>query len=90
MSKLGATYDEDRDGDRIRRQRGRVWAAMHRAGWRTLYWIGEQTGDPVQSVSARLRDFRKEAFGGHVVKRRRTGAPGEWEYLMIARQRAAR
>jgi hypothetical protein len=40
------------------------------------------TGFPEASISARLRDFRKEQFGKHVVERRRR-SQGQWEYRLI-------
>ena len=36
---------------------------------RTLAEISAATGDPQASVSARLRDLRKEKFGGYIVTR---------------------
>lgn len=37
------------------------------------------------SISARLRDLRKEKFGGQTVLRRRRGDPhnGLWEYVLV-------
>jgi hypothetical protein len=52
-------------------QRQRVWDATNHGLWLSLDNISTVTGDPVQSVSARLRDFRKEKFGGHTVERRK-------------------
>lgn len=75
----GATYDEERDGDRLRKQLGRVRRLMSDGNWRTLDQIAAHTGDPPASVSARLRDFRKGKFGGHTVHRRYDGA-GLWSY----------
>ena len=48
-----------------------VFDAMRDGQWRTLEAISMSTGAPQASVSARLRDFRKEKFGGHHVERRR-------------------
>ena len=60
-------------------QRARVFAAMHKGTWRTLAEIARMTGDPTQSVSARLRDLRSR---GLTVEKRRhdSGVRGLWEY----------
>lgn len=86
-------FDQDRDGDtydrkadrwRLNKQHVRIYMVMRDADWYTLMYLSMQTGDPEASISARLRDFRKERFGGHVVERRRvTGADGWWEYRLI-------
>jgi hypothetical protein len=81
----GATYEADLDHDRLRAQLDRVWKVMKDGAWRTLFEIASLTGDPPQSISARLRDFRKARFGSHTVNRRRVGAPerGLFEYQLI-------
>lgn len=56
---------------RIGRQRSEVWAAMYGGEWLTLAELEERTGFPQASISARIRDFRKPKFGGHIVERRR-------------------
>lgn len=58
---------------RMKAQRERVAQVMADGEWHSLAGIAEDTGDPEASVSARLRDFRKERFGGHTVERRRLG-----------------
>ena len=87
--------DGDRDGDtfadddreRLNRQARRVYRVMLDNRWHTLGEIGELTGDPEQSVSARLRDLRKARFGAHEIERRRVvGIPGLWEYRMTGRR----
>jgi hypothetical protein len=77
----GSTFDEDRDGDRLRRQFNDVWALMHDGHWRTLKQISKETKHPEPSVSARLRDFRKTKFGGHIVTLRYV-RKGLWEYKL--------
>jgi hypothetical protein len=78
----GDTYNEERDGDRLRKQLRRVRRVMADEHWRTLDQIAAQTGDPPQSVSARLRDFRKDKFGAHTVERHWEG-DGLWSYRVI-------
>ena len=71
MSFGGDTFDEGRDGARLRRQLKAVWAVMHDGQWRTLHQLSREVDAPEASVSARLRDFRKKKFGGYVVERQR-------------------
>ena len=87
----GSTYEASLDRDRLARQLVRVKALMIGDGrWRTLDEIGAVTGDPPASVSARLRDLRKERFGAYVVERRRRGEPGRgvFEYRVRVGVRA--
>ena len=80
----GETFEEDIDGDRIRRQLARVWALMVDSQWRTLDEISRITGDPPASISARLRDFRKAKHGGHTVLRQRVQPySGLYEYRLL-------
>ena len=87
----GETYEPEHDQDRLRRQLHRVRTAMQDGEWRTLYEIEAITGDSVQSISARLRDFRKERFGSHTVNRRRRGPEkrGLFEYQLILHREAS-
>ena len=71
MSFGGRTFDEEEDGDRLRRQLAKVWALMVDRQWRTLKEISREVKAPEASVSARLRDFRKAKFGAHTVERQR-------------------
>jgi hypothetical protein len=47
----------------------RVWNALQDGTPRTLKEISDATHDPQASVSARIRDLRKEHFGGHTINR---------------------
>lgn len=78
----GATYQHERDGQRLAAQHERVKALMKDGRWRTLAMIALETRDPEASVSARLRDLRKERFGSHGVERRHV-ADGLFEYRLI-------
>lgn len=80
----GETYNADVDGARLFRQLSRVRTFMRSGEWRTLAEISAAVGSPEASVSARLRDLRKEKFGGYLVERRRRGlaARGLWEYRL--------
>lgn len=68
----GETYDPEQDAARLGKQLLAVRDLMLDGIWRTLAEIERETGYPQASVSARLRDLRKEKFGGYVVKRRRS------------------
>lgn len=77
----GATFDQQADGERLAVQLGRVQTLMEDGVWRTLAEVAALVGSPEASVSARLRDLRKERFGGwHVERRRRADAGGLHEY----------
>lgn len=75
---------EPRDQARLAFQSGIVFGLMKDGEWRTLADIAESTGFPEASISARLRDFRKERFGGHLVHRRRR-SPGQFEYRLVVK-----
>jgi len=81
----GITYEAKHDRSRLAAQSSRVFTLMSDGAWRTLGEIAEATGDPQQSVSARLRDFRKARWGGHVVERRARGkrSEGLFEYRLV-------
>lgn len=81
----GETFAPEHDADRLGRQMAAVKALMADGVWRTLAEIALETGAPEASVSARLRDFRKDKFGSLVIERRRRGDPsrGLWEYRMV-------
>ena len=81
----GQTYNPEHDGARLGTQLERVKGLMSDTLWRTLSEIRSQTGGSEAGISARLRDLRKEKFGGHTVLRRRRGAPsqGLWEYRLV-------
>jgi len=83
----GVTFEPDFDRDRLKKQLRRTYNVMKDGQWRTLIEIAQETGDQTQSISARLRDFRKAKFGGHEVNRRRRGEPkdGIFEYQLIVR-----
>lgn len=65
----GFTYIAERDSSRLGAQMCAVLSLMSDGIWRTLADIASQTNAPESSVSARLRDLRKERFGGHTVNR---------------------
>lgn len=78
----GSTYRAHRDYERLGAQARRVWDAMSDGEWHTLADLAARTGDPEASISARLRDFRKNQWGGHEVEHRNLGA-GTWTYRLL-------
>lgn len=83
----GSTFDSVFDADRLNKQSRVVYAAVEDGQWRTLAQIALLTGAPEASVSARLRDFRKEKFGGITVERRRVeNVRGLHEYRVLTNQ----
>ena len=84
----GDTYEAELDHDRLTRQIDRIRSVMLDGKWRTLYEIAAATSDPEQSISARLRDFRKLKFGSWTVERQRRGEPkeGVFEYRLLPSQ----
>lgn len=78
----GDTFDPEHDGPRLTGLLLRVATHMADGKWRTLPEIHAAIGGTEASVSARLRDLRKDRFGGHSVERRRVGDPkdGLWQY----------
>ena len=78
----GAGYNHERDQDRLTLQKERVFDFMKSGEWRTLRQIAEATNAPEASVSAQLRNFRKERFGAHTVDRRHI-KNGLFEYSLI-------
>ncbi len=67
----GATYVPALDGQRLGRQQQNVLNIMRDGKWRTLREIADAAGASEASVSARLRDFRKERHGHQTVERQR-------------------
>jgi hypothetical protein len=80
----GQTYDPEVDRERLGRQLASVRDEMLRASaWLTLQQIAIRVNEPPASVSARLRDLRKEKFGGFAVLRCRRGDDDAWRYAVF-------
>tara|TARA_R110000765_G_C18527876_1_gene559144 strand:- start:126 stop:434 length:309 start_codon:yes stop_codon:yes gene_type:complete len=80
----GNTYNRDKDQHRLTGQYLKVFNLMKDARWRTLRTVADLIDAPEASVSARLRDFRKEKFGSHIVERDRNDQ-GLFFYRLIVR-----
>lgn len=83
----GETFDAPRDEVRLFRQLHSVHDLMLDGQWRTLERISDETGEPVASVSARLRDLRKPKFGGYRVDREYMSR-GVWRYRVVIEKAA--
>ena len=82
----GETYEEELDHDRLSTQLQAVKNLMSDGEWRTLDEIAFIVTGSIASISARLRDLRKEKFGAHTVERRRVDSAesaGLFEYRLI-------
>jgi len=66
----GADYVPERDEARLTQQLLRIWELMGDTKWRTLREIATATQDPESSVSAQLRNLRKEQYGRHLINRK--------------------
>ena len=80
----GETYNPGKDRVRLSSQMMRVFDVVKSGQWLTLAEISAQADAPEASVSARLRDLRKDTFGGHDVQRERVGGTGgTFKYRLI-------
>lgn len=86
----GDTYEPSVDRERLGDQARAVYDVMIDGEWRTLFELvnacaSRRVRASESSVSARLRDFRKEKFGGHIVNRRRrqSARSGTFEYQLL-------
>ena len=82
----GDEFDPKFDGKRLAGQILRVFDVVSDGRWRTLDELARETGDPHASVSAQLRNLRKQDFGSHTIIKRHRGdrANGLWEYSYVA------
>lgn len=65
----GADYVHELDGKRLAKNHLKLKNLMQDQRFRTLSEISAITNIPEASVSAGLRDFRKERFGSHIVNK---------------------
>lgn len=69
------------DVSRLSHQRQAVWDCISDGKWWSLEGLETATGYPQASISARLRDFRKEKFGEHNIEREYMGG-GLYHYRL--------
>ena len=80
----GSDYKAEFDFKRLTGQIRRIFITMKDGQWRTLGEISATTGDGESSISAQLRNMRKERYGTHSILKRRRGEPsnGLFEYKL--------
>lgn len=66
----GDDYVPARDKDRLSSQIKKIYLHMRDEQWRTLQQISSDLDIPHSSVSAQLRNLRKEMFGSHKINRK--------------------
>lgn len=87
----GVTYSPSRDRLRLASVLGCVYRALQTGKRWTLHELTEhcerEIGRSVSqtTVSAKLRDLRKEAIGSYDVRSERAGNSGTWIYWMARR-----
>lgn len=65
----GDDYIHNRDKARLTGQLHRIYFYIVDGKWVTLKQIAEFTGAPEASISAQLRNLRKERFGAHTIEK---------------------
>jgi hypothetical protein len=85
----GSDYDPKYDQQRLTGQLKVLWDLMIDGKWRTQREIGDVTGYQGSSITAQLRNLRKDKFGAHSTPRRIRGerAGGLWEYCLVPNPR---
>lgn len=84
----GETYEPSTDKARLTGQLKAVYNVMSDGEWRSLIQISQLAGMklnkyvPDSSASARLRDLRKDKFGGYEIERKSMGN-GIFHYRMV-------
>lgn len=83
----GETYNPEVDQGRLGRQLKAVYDILFDGEPHTLAEISQRTGEPEASISARIRDLRKERFGAHEVNAQRVSEEqGTWVYRLLRPQ----
>lgn len=84
----GSDYDPKLDQNRLENGITRIFNLMKNGMWVTLEVISKNTKIGESSVSAQLRNLRKDHFGGHTIEKRRKGEKtnGVWEYKLTVNQ----
>jgi len=79
----GRTYDPGLDHSRLTSQLNAVREFMWDERWYTQFVIALATGVPLSTVGSRIRDLRKEKFGGFNVRSFRVpNGNGLWLYSL--------
>jgi hypothetical protein len=80
----GQTYNPAEDHARLTSQLNKVFDCMKDGQWHTIPELAQYAGGSEAAVSARIRDFRKQRFGGHTVERERV-KKGLYRYKLTLR-----
>jgi len=81
----GKTYDAARDQKRLSTNLHRVKLELLDGKWHTIPQLARVTNGSEAGVSARLRDLRKDKFGGYVIDRAYV-SQGLWEYRLAGKK----
>ena len=83
----GSDYIPALDHKRLTGQLARIYTVMIDGEWRSLREIANLTDAGEASISANLRNLRKEQFGYYLVNKQRRGEPknGLFEYQLLKR-----
>jgi len=81
----GETYEPELDKVRLTGMLQRVYSAMSSGAWCSLSHLARTAQGSEASVSARIRDLRKEKFGGFEVQRKRIER-GLFHYRLVLGQ----
>tara|TARA_R100000458_G_scaffold48091_1_gene47022 strand:+ start:278 stop:634 length:357 start_codon:yes stop_codon:yes gene_type:complete len=87
----GSNYKPEHDKRRLTGQILRIFDTIKDGCWRTLEeiqkhnFLNSHRNDPQASISAQLRNLRKERFGGFTIEKRYRGdrSFGLWEYRLV-------
>jgi hypothetical protein len=84
----GADYIPEFDNKRLTGQIKTIYFLMIDGSWRTLRDIESLTGYGQASISAQLRNLRKDRFGNHEILKRYKGDRklGLFEYKLIIKE----
>lgn len=80
----GETFDRAHDRKRLDGLMARVFSFMNDRQWHAIQEVQEACGGTEASCSARIRDLRKQKFGGYQVSRLRCGH-GLYKYRLAGK-----
>ncbi|OPX65702.1 MAG: hypothetical protein A4E30_00283 [Methanomassiliicoccales archaeon PtaB.Bin215] len=83
----GAFFNEELDRARLTTQIEKVRKALADGRWHTVAAIAELIDAPEPSVSAQIRNLRKQENGGYIIETRRDGDTGLFVYRLVRGER---
>lgn len=81
----GCDYVHERDFPRLSPKLAHIFEIMSDGEWHTLPELHETTGYLTTTISAHIRELRKERWGGHTVHRKYLGN-GLYAYKLEVRK----